>query len=304
MLFRSQQGYGVSARFRMIPLLSRIVLIVVMHRTHTLTIRNVGPALLVTSSCVGLIVLTWTARRTGIHVYPGRSQRSHLKTAALYSLGITGLSTQNDGDKAVLPKFHKTDAGLYGAAYRVVQFGLVPISSLLSSSLTTFMDHDEEAEGQHVRRTIRFTVVACAYSIVFGIFVYFAAPLITKTSFFDEFKGAASIIRWLAPFVFARAIVMFAINGLLGLGRTTARTAVLLGGAGLSLILYLTLIPRYSWKGAVAATLISEVAVGATAWFLLIRYQRLHDVGVRQAAQMVDKIRENDVTLSRSEPAI
>jgi O-antigen/teichoic acid export membrane protein len=243
-------------------------------------------------------VLLRAGRSTQIRVTPGAIERGHLKSAAFYSLGISGLSLQNDGDKTVLPKYHGADAGLYAAAYRIVQFGLVPISSLLSSSLTTFMDHDEQAEGQHVRRTFRFTLVAAAYSVLFGLLIYVLAPTITESRFFEDYRDATSIIRWLAPFILARAVVMFAINGLLGLGRTGERTAILVGGGILSLGLYLALIPTYSWKGAIAGTLVSETVVGATAWVLLLYYQRKHDIGVRQANQLILAARAGDPTMA------
>ena len=299
MSIQAQSGYGVSARVRVLPLLARISVLVVLYVTNNLTVAVLGPCLLVVSTLVGLTILIWAGRKTRIHVAPGPIERRHFKSAVLYSLGISGLSLQNDGDKTVLPKFHDVDAGLYAAAYRIVQFGLVPISSLLSSSLTTFMDHDEQAEGQHVRRTFRFTLVAAAYSVVFGIFMLLIAPFITR--YFGKYKEATPIIRGLAPFILARSIVMFAINGLLGLGRTGARTAVLVGGGILSLGLYLLLIPKYSWKGAIAGTMISEVTVGAVAWILLIHYQRKHDAGVRQATAFLDQVRTQDESLSSSD---
>ena len=133
------------------------------------------------------------------------------------------------------------------------------------------------------------------------MFMYVIAPVITR--YFGKYKDATPIIRWLAPFILARAVVMFAINGLLGLGRTGARTAVLLGGAALSMGLYLALIPKYSWKGAIAGTLISETAVGLTAWVLLIYYQRKHDLGVRQANLLISNLQGRDPSMVGTEHA-
>ncbi len=289
MSIQAKYGYGISARVRILPLVARIGLLAVLYITGNLTVAILGPAMLAVSACVGFFILGYASRKTDISAVPGSIERRHFKTSLQYSFGISGLSLQNDGDKMVLPAYHDVDGGLYAAAYRVVQFGLVPISSLLSSSFTTFMDHDEQAEGQHVRRTARFTAVAATYSIVFGAFMWVLAPFITR--WFGEYRGATSIIRWLAPFILARAIVMFAINGLLGLGKTGPRTAVLVGGGCLSLVLYLILIPAHSWKGAIAGTLISETTVGVVAWSLLIFYQRKHDAGVRQASNLVAQVR-------------
>jgi hypothetical protein len=39
-------------------------------------------------------------------------------------------------------------------------------------------------------------------------------------------------------------------------------------------------VPRYSWKGAVAGSIISETALAASAWGILVLLQRRHNASV------------------------
>jgi O-antigen/teichoic acid export membrane protein len=85
------------------------------------------------------------------------------------------------------------------------------------------------------------------------------------------------MVVWLSPLVTLRCLAMFPLNGLMGIGRTAIRTALLLGSAALSLTLYITLIPSLEWRGAALGTLIGEAALAVAAWWLIVRYQRQQD---------------------------
>jgi O-antigen/teichoic acid export membrane protein len=92
-----------------------------------------------------------------------------------------------------------------------------------------------------------------------------------------DYAQSASIMRYLIPLVPLRGLSMFPINGLMGLGRTTARMVLLIVSALVAFAAYIVLIPRYTWKGAVAGTIISESFMALAAWTLLIVYQRSHN---------------------------
>lgn len=60
----------------------------------------------------------------------------------------------------------------------------------------------------------------------------------------------------------------------------SGRAAISLASGALSLGLYIALIPRLSWKGAVIGTIVGEVFLAAVGWTALIRAQRRFDSGV------------------------
>ncbi|MGI9616404.1 MAG: polysaccharide biosynthesis C-terminal domain-containing protein, partial [Acidimicrobiales bacterium] len=82
---------------------------------------------------------------------------------------------------------------------------------------------------------------------------------------------------WLLLLIPLIAVSSTPLNGLLGLGQADKRMYVYLSSAFLSVVIYLLLIPTYSWKGAVVGTFISEVYLVAMGWLSLWYYQRKAD---------------------------
>lgn len=272
-----RDGYGASARVRLIPLLARIVVIVVLATIGKLTILGLGTTYLVVNAFIAVAVLRWVGRRHGLSIRPGRIRKRLLRSSAVYSAGISGLSLQNDGDKAVLAAYrYQADTGLYSAAYRVVQLGLVPVGSLIAVTHLRFLEHEPGRKRQHLRKSVRYGAMCVAYGLVFAIGVEIASPLLPLV-LGDSFRGSESMTRWIAPLVPLRALASFPLNGLMGLGHTLARTVLLLGSAVLSMCLYIVLIPHLQWKGAALGTIIGEAALAVAAWTLLFIYENRHD---------------------------
>ena len=92
------------------------------------------------------------------------------------------------------------------------------------------------------------------------------------------------MVRWLSPLVVLRGLTIFPLNGLMGLGKTGLRTLLLLLSAAVSMVMYIALIPLWSWKGAVAGTIIGEAGLAIAAWWLLLVYQRRDDARIDAAA--------------------
>ena len=117
---------------------------------------------------------------------------------------ISGLSLQNDGDKAVLASngFRET-TGLY-SAYRIVQFGLLPVSTLVGVSYQRFLQRRGGNKRQHLRRSLRSAGVTAVYGVVFAVFVLLIAPILPRLMG-EEFQGSVEMVRWLTPLVVLRA---------------------------------------------------------------------------------------------------
>jgi O-antigen/teichoic acid export membrane protein len=146
----------------------------------------------------------------------------------------------------------------------------------MSVTHNRFLEHDEGAQGQHLRRSLRFGGICAVYGAVFAVVVAIAAPLITLIVG-DEFEGSVTIVRWLAPLVLFRSLAIFPLNGLMGLGYTRLRTMLLVGGAVLSLGLYIALVPSLQWQGAAIGTLIGEATLAVVSWIALVKLESKHD---------------------------
>lgn len=296
---QAAEGYGAAARSRIAPILSRTGLLVVLAGAGVLSVETLAPAYLAMTVVIAAVLMHRNGRRCQVGFRPGRAPRRIINSAVFYSVGITSMSVQNDGDKAVLAASGAgADSGLYAAAYKIVQFGMVPVGGLINSSHNRFLEHSESVENEHVRRTFRYTLISVGYGAVFGAFMFIAAPTLTKL-LGPEYSAATPVLRALSPFIVARGVATFAINGLLGLGRTGVRTVLLIANAVLALGLYLLLIPAYSWQGAVVATLVSEAVLAVATWACLIYYQRKHNAVVRAAR---DELVDVSIALGESGP--
>jgi len=276
-------GFTPSMQLRMIPLGGRVIIILVLASMDRLTITTLGVTHLVCSIILSALLMGVVARHYGIKGLPGRPQKRHLKTSAVYSAGISGLSLQNDGDKAVLASYgFRETTGLYSAAYRVVQFGLLPVGTLVGVSHQRFLHHEEGNKRQHLRRSLRFAGVTVVYGIFFAMFILLIAPIL-PTLMGEEFRDSVTMVRWLTPLVVLRGLAIFPLNGLMGLGKTLLRTVLLLASAAISMVMYIVLVPTMSWKGAVLGTIIGEALLAIAAWVLLLVYQQRDDARIDAA---------------------
>jgi O-antigen/teichoic acid export membrane protein len=111
-----------------------------------------------------------------------------------------------------------------------------------------------------------------AASTLVALAMYLMLPLLDFL-FEEKFKAAIDIVPWLLFLIPLIATSNTPMNGLLGLGLPGKRMMVYLTSALVSLVLYLALIPSFSWKGAVVATFVSEVYLSAAGWTALWYYQ-------------------------------
>jgi O-antigen/teichoic acid export membrane protein len=221
------------------------------------------------SSGATLLIVVWLAYRKikteglSVHLRNLSFRRASLGSSVSYALGVSASSMQSDGDKAALNGAgQQVIAGQYGLAYRVLSIAYMPIAAAISATHQSFLEQDGKSKP---RFAMKSSAVALAYSVVAAAGLWITAPLLPRLVS-QKFEPSVEMIRWLAIVLVPRSISAFPIGALMGLGRTRQRTTVLLISAALSLVLYGTLIPAYSWKGAVAASLIVEAFLVVTSW--------------------------------------
>ena len=189
-----------------------------------------------------------------------------------FAIGESAYNINSDIDKTMLASMSTLEAtGIYGAAYRLIQVGSIPIYAVLSASYPKFFQ--EGVKGVKgclslVKRLLPFVAVYGIISLA-GFLIF--APWITYI-LGDEYRNAIATLRWLAPIPIIGSIQLLLANTLTGAGFQKTRSAIqvvtAIGNVGLNF----WLIPLYSWKGAVWATLSSDtfrvlcLAI-ATGWF-------------------------------------
>lgn len=202
--------------------------------------------------------IIWVSRTLGKPKAAPRAIPAMANRGIYFAIGESAYNINSDIDKTMLASMSTLEAtGIYGAAYRLIQVGSIPIYAVLSASYPKFFQ--EGVKGVKgclnlVKRLLPFVVIYGIVSLA-GFLIF--APWITYI-LGDEYQNAIATLRWLAPIPIIGSIQLLLANTLTGAGFQKTRSAIqvitAIGNVGLNF----WLIPLYSWKGAVWATLSSD----------------------------------------------
>ncbi len=217
---------------------------------------------------IALFALAVITFRLGLPRF-SRIHRSDLGEGLSFSLSSSSISVYNDIDKTFLVSLGQTSAaGIYSAAYRVVDAASAPIYAVYAAAAPRFFR--EGALGVHrardfSRRTLARTL---PYSLVAAASLALAAPLLPLL-FGPSFRESVAALRWLCLLPVLRALHYAWGSAITASASQWNRTATQFGAAALNLCLNLLLIPRWSWQGAAAASLLTDGALAAASFLVL-----------------------------------
>ena len=273
-LVQAVRGFAAAARLRILVPLVRFVSLMVPFLLGTLTVRNLALAWVIGFAFAAVVSVMVVLPKIGLRFSFGLPPWVYLRNNLELALPLTASTLQVNGDKAVMNYYGlEADAGLYGAAYRIILLSQMPVRTMNRALFQRFLPDNAGDRGQHVRRAKRFATVSVGMSLVIAVLIFIFAPWL-KFLVGEKFAESVKIVRWLVPVIPLLALSRAPLNGLLGLGKTTMRAGIIISSAMLSMVLYISLIPSLSWRGAVIGTMISEVFITVVAWLLLFKYQR------------------------------
>lgn len=283
LLIQGVSGFAASARVRLGVVLIRLGSVLLLHLTGRLTITALGLTILACFTIYGAWILAVHLPRHGYTVSFGWPNGLSLRSSGVFSVPMVATKLQTDADKFLLNAFgFRAEAGVYGAAYRIVLLGLTPLGSLDTAAFQRFLPRSEPgAIGVHWRRSTRLAMLMGGTSVVVALGLWICLPLL-HFLVEDRYDEAFDIVPWLLFMMPLISTSNLALNGLLGLGRPKTRMNVTIVSSVISMASYLTLIPSHGWKGAVIATYVSEVALAIIAWTTLWYYQRRADDEARR----------------------
>lgn len=189
------------------------------------------------------------------------------KTAGLYfAVSLSATSVYNDIDKAMLGRLASAQAaGIYSAAYRLVDVSFTPVRSLLAASYPRFFQQGEGGLRATVRLARRIAVPALGYAAAVSVALCAAAGLV-PVLLGESYESSVGALRGLAILPLLKATHYLAANSLTGAGFQPARTVAQIGVAVTNVLLNFWLIHAYSWGGAVAASIASDGLLVVLLW--------------------------------------
>jgi len=226
------------------------------------------------SSLTTAIVALWSVTR--ILGWPAleRIRLRDLTDGFSFSLSSSSISIYNDIDKTFLVSAGQLyAAGIYSAAYRIIDVASVPIYAVYAAATPRFFrkgeDGVEEASAlaaQLLRRTVPYGVVMAV--------LLFAGAAFLPLLFGQSFHGSIQALRWLCLLPLIRGLHYAWGTTITGSSSQWYRTTTQLGAALVNLLLNAALIPRWSWRGAAVASLLTDAGLAAASW-IVVRYLRV-----------------------------
>lgn len=262
-------GFRATVSLQLLLVVVKTVVVIALYVADTLTLRSYGAAYAICCVLIGLIVFAKVTESLHLPRRLGRPRRQHIGTTLTISSTVWVFNLHNDGDKLTMSAHNLgADVGLYAAAYRMVMLAVIPINALVASSYRTFVD---PLVGNHLRRAAKYTLATTVYCTIAAAVLIIAAPVALPLVVGDGFSGAVSMTRWLAPLMIVRGLTHFPMSALMGLGHARARLWCISISAVVAMVLYVTLIPGMSWKGAVIGSYCSDALLAVASWATLWR---------------------------------
>lgn len=219
------------------------------------------------SAIVGICLVN---RELGGPVYDRRIIFSEIKEGLYFSVSLSSQNIYNDIDKTLLVRLATLDAaGIYGAAYRIIDVSFTPIRSLLYAAYAKYFQNGVNGLRGTLGFTSRLLPYAIGYAILASIGLFLLAPLLPLI-LGDQYRETVSALRWLSLLPLIKVVHYFAADSLTGAGFQGVRTICQIATAIINVMLILWLVPIFSWKGAAWASLISDVFLSMTLWLMII----------------------------------
>lgn len=191
-----------------------------------------------------------------------------------FSLSSSSISLYNDIDKTFLVGMGNTlAAGIYGAAYRVVDVATAPLYSVYAAATPRlFREGGVAVEQAHAlsNRILRRTVL---YGVAASAGLFFGAGLLPML-FGPSFRESVTALRWLCLLPLLRVLHYSWGTTITASASQWNRTATQMGAAALNLGLCAWMIPRWSWEGAAVASVMTDGALAGLSWGVLSALRR------------------------------
>lgn len=197
-----------------------------------------------------------------------------LKLGFSFAVGISAQTIYNDIDKSMLAKLSTLEsAGIYGAAYHILNVSFTPILSLAMASFRNFFQQGVSGIKGSFALCKKLLPMSLGYSLIAIVGLAIFAPLVPLI-LGSEYADSATALLWLSPTIFFRTMHIFAADTLTGADLQKVRSGSQVLVAIVNALLNFLLIPQYSWLGSIWATLISECLLMIVLWSAVYFYSR------------------------------
>lgn len=276
------QGYermGRTSRLILAPILPRFIgallllLFAVFFPIHTYLL----PAWSFLYASAALISATYAVRLVhkdlGLPIQPKFMELiGYMGKSTSFAIGGAAQKLYVDIDKTMLASLNNLEtSGAYSAGYRVVDMALIPLRSILTSSIPQFFRAGQKGTANTVGYAVKLLPWPLIYAFICGVVLFFSAkmlPLILGAGY----EQAVQVLQYLAWLPLLSLPRLFIQTALSTSGQQRVVVIALVTGAIVNILLNLWLIPSSGWRGAIVSTYMSEILM--VSLMLLIIYTK------------------------------
>ena len=227
--------------------------------------------------CIGsilpaLVSLIRVNRLFGNPIFNLRKYPPELYEGFFFAIALSAETVNLHIDKTMLVSLASPEvAGIYAAGYRFIDVCYLVVIAVLGTTYTRFLRHGASGIRNGLKFARQLVPVAVGYGLLSAIALLSIAPFISII-LGETYVQSASILRWLSPILLVATLQFIAADTLTGAGFHKIRSVSQVIAAALNIGMNLYLIPRFSWHGAIWATLMSETFKMITLWILVFFY--------------------------------
>jgi O-antigen/teichoic acid export membrane protein len=159
-------------------------------------------------------------------------------------------------------------AGVYGAAYRLIDVAFIPVRALLSATLPGFFRTGAGGLQASMRYGRRMLMKVLPYSLFAFAACMLGAPLVPHI-LGRQYADVTEALRWLALLPVLRTLHYFVADALTGASHQGTRTLIQIGVAAFNVLVNLWSIPAYGWRGAAWSSIASDALLALSLLFVV-----------------------------------
>ena len=237
----------------------RVILALVLFILGNLSLTAWAALNLVVTMLVAIYYNIRVTREHNIGMRCFRFYPKEITRGAYFSFSGTSQAINSNIDKVVLSRLASlNDVGVYSAAFRIVQMGLLPLMAVLQATYPLYFKEGKKGLGSALKFSKRISLFLLAYGVSALIGIYVLSPVVPWL-LGEQYIGSVAYMRMLAPLPLIQVLHYLLGEAMTGAGlqRFRALTQILVGL--MSIVMNIALISAFGVEGAIMTVLLGEV---------------------------------------------
>jgi O-antigen/teichoic acid export membrane protein len=236
------------------------------------------------SFLAAVVAVTWATCSLGTPKLALRRLRSEGVEGIYFSFSSSAQMAHNDLDKTMVARLATLEAaGIYAAAYRLIDVAFIPVRALLNAAYPGFFRTGAEGLQASLRYGRRLLTRIIFYPLFAFLALMVGAPLLQYV-LGKEYAGVTQAVRWLALLPLLKTLHYFVADSLTGAGHQGLRTSIQAAVVVFNILINLWIIPLYGWRGAAWSSLASDALLFMGLWLAATYLRRAAYLGCKPVA--------------------